>query len=119
VDSALGIRPYDFHIVPQGQDLYCIVYNSDAPSLLLKIPREFFANVADDGLVVDSGEDDVQARLPAKGALYLVHRNDTAFQCMRITDFATWQLEHAVFAPAISQPVHGQAGNGRLFNGLE
>jgi hypothetical protein len=97
----LGFCPGDFHIVPQNQDLYWLdfKFRNEAPSTLAKIPREYFANVSGDLVIVQSGEFQAEDQPPDNGELFLVHWTGTAFIKMKITDSTPRHLEHAVFSP--------------------
>jgi hypothetical protein len=98
----LGLSPHDFHIIPSGQDLYCVSFVSKdtGPSKLVKIPSEFFANVLDDILIVQSGEfHEPICGIQDNGELFLVHWDGTNCLTHKITDGQYRWLEHAVFAP--------------------
>jgi hypothetical protein len=107
-NTNLGLGPHDFHIVPVDQDLYCVRYvqKTEGPSKLLKAPKEFFVNVVDDILIVQSGEFyDRALEQMENGDLFLVHWDGACFITQRITDQQQRWLEHAVFAP-VSLPAN-------------
>jgi hypothetical protein len=103
----LGISPHDFHIIPPNQDFYYLDFGSSTK--LVKIPRDFFANMIGDMVVVQCGEwgmDDPLGYRDSTGQLFVVHWTGTTNLTVRIPPPNQDQrtIEHSVFAP-ISLPV--------------
>jgi hypothetical protein len=108
----LGMSPHDFHIIPENQDFYYLNLwpngdmNEEGPTELVKIPREFFANMIGDILVVQCGEfSDPEDGRDGTGHLFVVHWTGSEYLTSRIPPPSQQQrkIEHSVFAP-ISLP---------------
>jgi hypothetical protein len=80
--------PEDVRLIPSGQNLYCLDFNSNQ---VLNVTSDNFAGFAGDVLVVDVGEG------CAEGGLYVVHWTGSGFVVRQIPIGP--HLEHVQFAP--------------------
>jgi hypothetical protein len=91
----LGMDVDSFHLIPSGQDLYCVDFHQ-ADSILLRLPANLFVNYRGDVLAVQAGETGVPPKL------FIIHWNGCQFvtHAISLLDFfIDGVFEKVTFAP--------------------